>query len=210
MISKSSVRIITAVIFVATECFAHEPQPFDASKLRAGLILVATMVTTIESRTTVVGDPVEAKVVKPVKDGKSIAVPKGARLFGRVVRLETKSDPSHRVVLAILFDHVEFDGRSIPISLASAGPLDASMDAATSRCDGCNGSDLAAQMQGLRAARQSVIETAEAYSRKPLDSPAAQPSRHVAFLSRPGNYLRLDSHTKCDWETGWDWLTPGD
>jgi hypothetical protein len=94
-------------------------------RVPAGLEVRSTMITPIDSRTASAGDFFEARVVDPVRQHRQIVVPKGALLHGRIVELEQRYYPGVSVRVMLKFDSVEFDGRSIPITLAARATIPA-------------------------------------------------------------------------------------
>lgn len=69
--------------------------------------------TPIDSSTSAVGDPVEAKLVSNLKDHGKIIAPKGAMLRGRLTRLQRESNS---YTFAIGFDSMEFPGSRAGLS----------------------------------------------------------------------------------------------
>ncbi len=65
------------------------------------------LLTPIDSSISAVGDPVEAKLMRSLKDHGKIIAPKGALLRGRLTRLRRESGS---YTFAINFDSMEFPG----------------------------------------------------------------------------------------------------
>jgi hypothetical protein len=92
-------------------------------RLPAGLILPTRLLTTIDAETSFAGDVVRAEVVKRVFLGKTMVVPKGAIVMGRVVGLRREFHPSRQVELRVQFDRLAVgDGAGFALALASVGP----------------------------------------------------------------------------------------
>lgn len=97
---------------------AQPPTP-----LPAGLRFTARIVTPIDSETAAAGDPIEAVLRSPMRDKKnSVVAPAGARLHGRLRRVEHRSQPVDRFEIAVQFESMEIDGKIVPILATSYPP----------------------------------------------------------------------------------------
>ena len=83
--------------------------PVREIQLPPGLWIETTLDRKIDSRTAAVGDPVDAIVSRNIKHGGNIVIPKGARLTGRLRRLERLSET---YAVSIVFSTLEFPGAS--------------------------------------------------------------------------------------------------
>ena len=97
-------------------------EPANSARLPAGHRIRSLLLTSLDSRTTSAGDSVLAGVLDPIRQGNQVLVPRGAVLHGRLVELERRYLPRPSVRIMIRFDTVEFDGKSVPVALASRGP----------------------------------------------------------------------------------------
>ena len=79
--------------------------------LRAGLAVPIRLTTAVDSRTAKVGDPVEAQVDADIRDHSEVVLPKGARITGRVRRLERYREPAPHFIVSLEFTTVEADSR---------------------------------------------------------------------------------------------------
>jgi len=100
---------------------SSDPQPGQASaiKLEAAPVslpddftVVIALNTPVDSESSATGDPVSALVVEPIRIKRSIIVPKGARLSGRIRHL-TKSGDDYK--LDLLFTDLQFDNKHADI-----------------------------------------------------------------------------------------------
>jgi hypothetical protein len=80
-------------------------------ELPAGLSFDTRLATPIRSQRSMVGDPVAAIVQADVKKDGTVVVPKGARLTGRIRRLEKHMDGSKYYVVGLEFDLLEWEGK---------------------------------------------------------------------------------------------------
>ena len=76
-------------------------------------LIEIALITPIDSSISAVGDPVEAKLVRNLKDHGKIIAPKGALLKGRLTRLRRESNS---YTFAINFDSMEFPGSRTGLS----------------------------------------------------------------------------------------------
>jgi hypothetical protein len=94
-----------------------------ASPLPAGIRFEARIVTPIDSDTAAAGDPIEAVLRSPMRDKKnSVIAPAGARLHGRLRRVEHRSQPTDHFEIVVQFESVEIAGRNVPLSATSYPP----------------------------------------------------------------------------------------
>lgn len=101
---------------------AASPHPKTLVPLPARLVVHTVFRTRIDPAVSFTGDPVEVEVVKPVRSRGKVLIPKGAVVFGRLVRLQRIYFPGRAVVVAIRFSRLEFADSSGRISLGSLGP----------------------------------------------------------------------------------------
>lgn len=85
--------------------------PVERIELPAGLSIVTGLEDEIDSDTTLVGDPIRARVLGAVKRKGKVVVPKGAFLLGRVVRLERRNE---FYIVGLEFSSVAFDNKRAP------------------------------------------------------------------------------------------------
>jgi len=78
-----------------------------------GITIKIALRSKIDSENSFAGDAIEGGLLHKI--GK--AVPRGAIVHGRIVRLEQDFDPAHYVVLGLKFDSVEVNGREVPLTL---------------------------------------------------------------------------------------------
>jgi hypothetical protein len=94
-----------------------------ASPLPVGLRFTSRIVTPIDSDTAAAGDPVEAVLRTPMRDKKnSVVAPAGARLHGRLRRVEHRSGPPEYFEIVVQFESVEIDGRNVLLTATSYPP----------------------------------------------------------------------------------------
>ncbi len=95
----------------------------EETKLPAGLQVVLALQSDIDWKTAAAGDPINATVRKDVvqRDPKRVVVPAGAIARGRLVRVAHQMRPPPTFYLAINFESLESNGRTIPFS-ASLDP----------------------------------------------------------------------------------------
>ena len=86
-------------------------EPVREIRLPAGLSLALELEGEIHSSKSLVGDPVTARVSKDVKKGGVVWVPRGARVKGRIVRMERIHGKRPTFILGLHFQTLEFDGK---------------------------------------------------------------------------------------------------
>jgi hypothetical protein len=87
---------------------SHRGTPPDELTLPVGLWCVTRLQTTIDSQKTRVGDPISATVFHDVLKKKTVVIPAGAVLTGRV-RMLQKDGPDY--VIGLEFDQIRFGGK---------------------------------------------------------------------------------------------------
>jgi hypothetical protein len=70
--------------------------------------LALALESEIDSATAAVGDPVEARLTRPIRHHGQIVAPKGARVSGRLIRLEKYRSPYEHYIVGLQFDTLEF------------------------------------------------------------------------------------------------------
>lgn len=102
----------------------ESPVPAAGITLPAGALLHLTLESSLDPATAKVGDPVVARVARPVKDGDAELIPEGARVTGRLVRLERELTPFPLFEIGLEFHTVESGGRELPFraTMEDAGP----------------------------------------------------------------------------------------
>src|SRR5579884_476409 len=93
------------------------PAESTAAPVPARLIVHTAFVSGIDTRNSCTGDPIELEVVKPVESGGRTVIPRGARMFGRIVLLQRHYRNNRIVDLAIRFDHFQVGGVSRRLAL---------------------------------------------------------------------------------------------
>jgi hypothetical protein len=89
-----------------------------------GTRLDLRMTTKIDSERNAAGDPIEAKLDKPVKDSEGHTIPAGTLLRGHLARMENVYGTGARVVMAIRFDEMVLNGKPVRVELKPAGWVD--------------------------------------------------------------------------------------
>jgi hypothetical protein len=92
--------------------------------LPPGLHFSWRLMTPIDSDTAAAGDPIEAVLRQPIRNGKGLVVaPAGARLHGRLRSFELRSDLRFNgpdsFVIAVQFESVEIAGKRVPFTATS-------------------------------------------------------------------------------------------
>jgi hypothetical protein len=92
---------------------ADEPklslQPEEEIALPPGMQLEVALESSVDLRSAAAGDPVTARLERAVKQSGEVIVPKGARVMGRVARMERQHPDNYAIALA--FTSVRFDNR---------------------------------------------------------------------------------------------------
>lgn len=106
---------------------AVPPAPGDPAPLRlpAGLPLSIEVTAPIDCGSAAAGDRIEGRLIKEVRDPKehTVLLPEGARLEGRLMRVETRYSKSPEVVIALRWEMVEAGGTPSPVWLAPSRRL---------------------------------------------------------------------------------------
>jgi hypothetical protein len=89
-----------------------------ALALPPGVSIALALLTPIDAATAAAGDPVSAKVLKPVhaKDSKDILIPAGAIAHGRLLQLRHQHTTS-QFLISMAFDTLEVNGAVSPIAI---------------------------------------------------------------------------------------------
>jgi hypothetical protein len=100
------------------------PAGVTGSTIPRGTLLHITLESNLDPGTAKVGDPIRARIARAVKDGDLELVPQGARVFGRLVRLEKELTPFPLYEIGLEFDAVEAGERKIGLTatMEDAGP----------------------------------------------------------------------------------------
>lgn len=71
-----------------------------------------------------VGDPVSARLLNPIRVGSVVLIPRGARVVGRIVRLERQTAPFPTFEIGLEFNAAEAGGRTITLvaTMIDSGP----------------------------------------------------------------------------------------
>jgi hypothetical protein len=93
-------------------------------RLPAGLHFSWRLVTPLDSDTAAAGDPIEAVLRLPMRNGKGqVVAPAGAHLHGRLRRLEQRfeqrSETSDTFVIGVQFESVDIAGKRVPFTATS-------------------------------------------------------------------------------------------
>jgi hypothetical protein len=96
--------------------------PPPAVELPMGFRFEIRTVTPIDSDTAWGGDPLEAILRSPIRDEKHhVLVPAGARVHGRLVRMEQQFEPDRVFRIGMQLESIEISGQFVPLK---AGPLE--------------------------------------------------------------------------------------
>lgn len=90
-----------------------------------GLVIETRLLDSIDTQKSAIGDPLAAEVTFAAKRGGRVVVPKGARLSGRVRRLERGAARAPYYVVELEFHEIEWEGGRARwrAELDKAGPL---------------------------------------------------------------------------------------
>ena len=80
---------------------ANHPKGKKIPTIPAGASFVAALTSAVDTTTAAAGDPLQAKLITPIKDGFKVLVPAGAPVSARIVRLEHFHTDPATVSLAI-------------------------------------------------------------------------------------------------------------
>ena len=109
-------RLLLALL-VAGIAFAQQPAA-DLPSLPDGTQFVTVLQTELNVKKAKVGDPVRLETLRPVLVKGKVAIPEGAKLWGRVTEVVISSGASSESRLAILVDRAEWKARRVRQSLA--------------------------------------------------------------------------------------------
>lgn len=84
---------------------------FEDFDLPVGALLRVRLTTAIDSQESKVGDEVQGRVESNVRINGDLVVPKGARVMGRIRRLERYSQPAPYHTVGIEISQLRFDGK---------------------------------------------------------------------------------------------------
>ncbi len=96
-----------------------------AAQAQSAPVLVAKFASKLDTRSAKAGDAVSAKTVKAAKAKDGTDVPKGSKLTGQVVAVQSNKDGNGTASLAIRFDQVELKGGAkVPVQglIVAIGP----------------------------------------------------------------------------------------
>jgi hypothetical protein len=104
---------------IAARAAVEAPPPIPP-----GSVLELALDVKLDPRTAALGDPVQARLTRPLRDGQTILLPEGAVVAGRLVRLEQDAIPFPIYEIGLEFHTVELAGATVPIiaTLDEAGP----------------------------------------------------------------------------------------
>jgi hypothetical protein len=89
------------------------PSLASAAPLPADLRFFARIVTPVDSATAAAGDPLEAVLRKPIRNGNTTLAPAGARLHARLTRVEQRVGGN--TVIFFRFESIELNGATVPL-----------------------------------------------------------------------------------------------
>jgi hypothetical protein len=110
------------VTAVSTFLFAASPL---AARAQSAPVLVAKFASKLDTKSAKVGEAVSAKTVKAAKAKDGTELPKGSKLTGQVVAVQSNKDGNGTASLAIKFDQVELkDGAKVAVQglIVAIGP----------------------------------------------------------------------------------------
>jgi len=119
--SRTITRFSQCHQFLAESTISFDDRPVEqvakqdgeGAELPPGLTLDVALATAIDRKTAAAGDVVEAELRKQVKTKGGIVVPKGARLEGRIVLLETDGTAQPLDLLALRFTKLRFGAEQV-------------------------------------------------------------------------------------------------
>jgi hypothetical protein len=121
MRQELSVKMATAALLVSffpmfNQAQTAAPAPTVASVQPAGLLLVAKIVTRLNTKNAKVGDVLAAKTVKAGKLPDGTDIPKGSKLVASVTSIQSKKTGGGNSILTFRFDQIEVKGgATVPI-----------------------------------------------------------------------------------------------
>lgn len=111
----------------------HPAPPPAPIEVPAGTQIELVLVESVSSQSAAVGDEVAAELAAPIRVDGEIAVPSGTRAVGRVTEAKALAKVGGRARLALAFETLELEGRTVPIAafFARDGKSETGKDAAT-------------------------------------------------------------------------------
>ncbi len=99
-------------------------KPLVAASIPPNLLVEVALENDIQPETAALGDSVRAIVVKPVRDETGFAIPEGALVHGRLVRIERGNLPFDHYVVGMEFHTIELGSERVDFfaTLQDAGP----------------------------------------------------------------------------------------
>lgn len=87
-------------------------------------LIEAALETEVDTANAKLGDPVTAVVVRELRDGEELIVPQGARLHGRISRIERQEMAFAVYEIGLELDEIELHGERMPFNatMIEAGP----------------------------------------------------------------------------------------
>lgn len=104
----------------AVEAPVVEPGPAKAAALpvwEPGAAVQIAFRTTVDPQSAFAGDPIQGETLTALRAKGGVTVPAGARVQGRIVRLEENLQPSFYTVVGVQFNSVEWNGHPVPLRL---------------------------------------------------------------------------------------------
>ncbi len=102
---------------VAAVAFAQQPPAAESPSLPNGTHIVTVLQTGLNAAQLKPGDPVRLEVLRPVLIKGKIAIPEGAKLWGRITEVAVPSEASRESRLALLVERAEWKARRVRHSL---------------------------------------------------------------------------------------------
>jgi hypothetical protein len=157
--------------------------PLEAPlELPAGLAVSIDLDTAIDSAHAAAGDRIEGRLAKPIRSqDRQTLVPQGAKMVGRLMRVEVEHLPPARVTVVLRWETIDMDGASKPLVLIPNRQAKPAMQAG-----GLAG--LAEALGDLRR-RGTQIE---------LPPPGEE---HYCVLHFAGEYRMIESGLRTEWLT---------
>ncbi|MGH9718568.1 MAG: hypothetical protein ACRD8O_00015 [Bryobacteraceae bacterium] len=97
-----------------------EPEPSQPQTVEPGEVrlpfrttLELSLDTEITLEKAVIGEPLRAILVRPVREGANVLAPEGSMVFGRITRVEKYDQPMLHYVISFQFDALRFSERQI-------------------------------------------------------------------------------------------------
>jgi hypothetical protein len=102
--------ILLAVGTVAAVVVTGNGEPKAEAALPSGTVIVAALASTVSTRSSDVGDPVELETAEPVSVNGETVLPAGARIRGEVTRAEGGGRVAGAPALALQFTSIDAEG----------------------------------------------------------------------------------------------------